>query len=54
MTLAIIGYGKMGRLIEQLAPDYGFSVPLRLDSSNNGNAAGITNSSCAMAAVQWQ
>jgi len=44
MTLAIIGYGKMGRLIEQLAPDYGFSVPLRLDSSNNGNAAGITNS----------
>lgn len=42
MTLAIIGYGKMGRLIEQLAPEYGFTVPLRLDSSNNGNAAGIT------------
>jgi hypothetical protein len=22
--LAIVGYGKMGRLIEQLAPEYGF------------------------------
>ena len=25
MKLAIIGYGKMGRLIEQLAPEYGFT-----------------------------
>ncbi len=24
--LAIVGYGKMGRLIEQLAPEYGFAV----------------------------
>ena len=24
--LAIVGYGKMGRLIEQLAPEYGFEV----------------------------
>ena len=22
--LAIVGYGKMGKLIEQLAPEYGF------------------------------
>ncbi len=26
MNLAIVGYGRMGRLIEQLAPEYGFSV----------------------------
>ena len=42
MNLAIIGYGKMGRLIEQLAPEYGFAVLSRLDSSNNTNAKGIT------------
>jgi 4-hydroxy-tetrahydrodipicolinate reductase len=29
--LAIIGYGKMGRLLEQLAPEYGFSVELKRD-----------------------
>ena len=31
MKLAIVGYGKMGRLIEQLAPEYGFSVHARID-----------------------
>ena len=29
--LALVGYGKMGRLIEQLAPEYGFSVALKYD-----------------------
>jgi 4-hydroxy-tetrahydrodipicolinate reductase len=29
--LAIVGYGKMGRLIDQLAPEYGFRVALRRD-----------------------
>jgi 4-hydroxy-tetrahydrodipicolinate reductase len=29
--LAIVGYGKMGQLIEQLAPEYGFRVAARLD-----------------------
>jgi 4-hydroxy-tetrahydrodipicolinate reductase len=29
--LAIVGYGKMGRLIEQLAPEYGFTVAARYD-----------------------
>ncbi len=29
--LAIIGYGKMGRLIDQLAPEYGFTVTARVD-----------------------
>ena len=30
-TLAIVGYGKMGKLIEQLAPEYGFTVTARYD-----------------------
>jgi 4-hydroxy-tetrahydrodipicolinate reductase len=40
--LAIVGYGKMGRLIEQLAPEYGFNVKLKLDEFNNANFEGIT------------
>ena len=39
-NLAIVGYGKMGRLIEQLAPDAGFSVGLKLDIDTNVNQAG--------------
>ena len=30
-NLAIVGYGKMGRMIEQLAPEYNFSVSLKRD-----------------------
>jgi 4-hydroxy-tetrahydrodipicolinate reductase len=41
-NLAIVGYGKMGRLIEQLAPEYGFAVQLRLDSASNSAASAIT------------
>jgi 4-hydroxy-tetrahydrodipicolinate reductase len=40
--LAIIGYGKMGKLIEQLAPGYGFAVALKLDEFNNANYEGVT------------
>ena len=40
--LAIVGYGKMGRLIEQLAPEYGFAVALKLDEFNNAAFEGVT------------
>jgi 4-hydroxy-tetrahydrodipicolinate reductase len=40
--LAIVGHGKMGRLIEQLAPDYGFHVALALDVANNADGSGIS------------
>jgi 4-hydroxy-tetrahydrodipicolinate reductase len=42
MNLAIVGYGKMGRLIEQLAPEYGFAVRLKLDEFNNTSFEGVT------------
>ncbi len=42
MNLAIVGYGKMGRLIEQLAPEYGAAVSVTLDEFNNADFAGIT------------
>jgi len=40
--LAIVGYGKMGKLVEQLAPEFGFRVALKLDEFNNANFEGLT------------
>ncbi|HVG09155.1 MAG TPA: dihydrodipicolinate reductase C-terminal domain-containing protein [Thermoanaerobaculia bacterium] len=33
--LALIGYGRMGKLVEQLAPAHGFEVVLRLNGSDH-------------------
>jgi 4-hydroxy-tetrahydrodipicolinate reductase len=39
--LAIVGYGKMGRLIEQLAPEYDFAIHARIDVNDDfGQARG--------------
>jgi 4-hydroxy-tetrahydrodipicolinate reductase len=43
--LAIVGYGKMGRLIEQLAPEYGFDVRAKFSRANNLHVAGISSES---------
>ena len=40
--LALLGHGRMGKLVEQLAPDHGFEVALRLDGAANRDGAGIT------------
>ena len=40
--LAIVGYGKMGRLVESLAPEFGFDVALKLDEFNNAGFEGVT------------
>ena len=42
LGLAIVGYGKMGRLVERLAPEYGFAVCARFDSKNNAGGEGLT------------
>lgn len=42
MKLALVGYGKMGRLIESLAPEYGFETSLVLDIHNNAAGEGFT------------
>jgi 4-hydroxy-tetrahydrodipicolinate reductase len=39
-NLAIVGYGKMGRLVDQLAPEYGFTVTARLDIDRNESVEG--------------
>ncbi len=41
MKIAIVGYGKMGRYIEQLAPEYDCEVALILDEYNNAKGEGI-------------
>lgn len=42
MNLAIVGCGKMGRLIEEYAPEYGFEVKIRLRAANNDRFGGLT------------
>ncbi|HYA18110.1 MAG TPA: 4-hydroxy-tetrahydrodipicolinate reductase [Bryobacteraceae bacterium] len=42
MNIAIVGYGKMGRMIERLAGERGIAVGLKLDEFNNAGFAGIT------------
>jgi 4-hydroxy-tetrahydrodipicolinate reductase len=40
-NLAIVGYGKMGRLIDQLAPEYGFTVTARVDVGRDESLDGV-------------
>jgi 4-hydroxy-tetrahydrodipicolinate reductase len=40
--LAIVGYGKMGRMIERLAPEYGFEVRARFSGADNSGARALT------------
>lgn len=42
MKIAIVGYGKMGRMIEKAAQDRGIEVALKLDEFNNAKFEGIT------------
>jgi 4-hydroxy-tetrahydrodipicolinate reductase len=42
MHIALIGYGKMGKLVETLAPQYGGEVRLKLDEFNNARFEGVT------------
>jgi 4-hydroxy-tetrahydrodipicolinate reductase len=42
LKLAILGYGKMGRTIAQLAPQRGFEVRLVMDIDVNAGGAGVT------------
>jgi 4-hydroxy-tetrahydrodipicolinate reductase len=42
MKIAIVGYGKMGRIIEKVALERGIEVVLKLDEFNNAKFEGIT------------
>ena len=51
VKLAIIGHGKMGRLVESLAPEYGFAVSARLGRANNLDGCGVSREGLAGAQV---
>lgn len=42
LGLAIVGLGKMGRMCEALAPEYGFEVRARFSGANNVGGVGLT------------
>ena len=41
LGLAIVGCGKMGRMCEALAPEYGFEVRARFSGANNAGGTGL-------------
>ncbi|HUC54679.1 MAG TPA: dihydrodipicolinate reductase C-terminal domain-containing protein [Candidatus Cybelea sp.] len=43
LGLAIVGYGKMGKLIERLAPEHGFEVRAKFHSGNNARAQALSH-----------
>ena len=42
MNIALVGYGKMGRMIEQVATARGHRIAARSDIDNNANGEGLT------------
>ena len=53
MRLLLVGYGRMGKLVERLAPEHGFDVVGRLDDTNNIAGAGIPTAPDADVAVEF-
>jgi 4-hydroxy-tetrahydrodipicolinate reductase len=42
VNIALVGYGKMGRMIEQVALTRGHQISARFDIENNANGEGLT------------
>lgn len=51
MKIAIIGYGRMGKMVEQAAQARGHEIVAKFDIDNNVGGAGLTKESLAGAAV---
>ena len=45
MKIALLGYGKMGRLVEEIALEQGLEMGPRLDIDSNANGKGISRDS---------
>jgi 4-hydroxy-tetrahydrodipicolinate reductase len=43
LGLAIVGHGKMGKLIERLAPEHGFEVRAKFDGGSNAHAQALSH-----------
>jgi len=53
MRLLLVGYGRMGRLVDKLSPDHGFEVVGRLDDQNNLGGVGIASQPMADVAIDF-
>ena len=53
MRLLLVGYGRMGKLVERLAPDHGFEIVGYLDDTNNIGGVGIASAPDADVAVEF-
>ncbi|MDQ3998475.1 MAG: dihydrodipicolinate reductase [Gemmatimonadota bacterium] len=51
LRLAVVGLGRMGRAVEQLAGERGFEVVARIDAAHNRGGSGVTRESLAGADV---
>lgn len=47
MKIAIVGYGKMGKIVERLAAERGHTIAARFDIDNNAGGKGLTAESLA-------
>ena len=46
MRLLIVGHGRMGRLVEELAPGYGFEMAGILEIDSNPDGSGVSAETC--------
>ncbi len=53
MRLLLVGYGRMGKIVERLAPEHGFDVVGRLDDTNNIGGVGIPAAPDADVAIEF-
>ena len=53
MRLLIVGYGRMGRLVERLSPEFGFQVAGYVDIDNNALGEGIVAAPPADVAIDF-
>jgi 4-hydroxy-tetrahydrodipicolinate reductase len=51
LHLAVVGLGRMGRAVDQLAPERGFDVVARIGAADNRDGRGITRESLSGADV---
>ena len=49
MRLLLVGYGRMGRLVDKLSPDYGFEVVGRFDPESNPGGSDLSSQPVAPA-----
>jgi len=43
LGLALVGYGRMGKLVERFAPEYGFEVRAKFNGNNNASGQGLSH-----------